>query len=72
MFRSLRVKPCMFCKNKSQSIDYKDVSFLRTFTTEKGKILPRRVSGCCARHQRVVAAAVKRARHAAFVPFQAE
>jgi len=70
----MRIKSCQFCKDKKVDvvIDYKDSAMLRNFTTEKGKILPRRISGCCARHQRMIAAAIKRARHAALLPFQAE
>ncbi|HEX9531603.1 MAG TPA: 30S ribosomal protein S18, partial [bacterium] len=52
---------CTFCGEKATFIDYKDVNRLRRFVTERGKILPRRVSGNCARHQRVLATAVKRA-----------
>lgn len=72
MIKTLKNKVCKFCKDQSIVIDYKDVELLRGFTTEKGKILPRRISGCCAKHQRFIAAAIKRSRHAALMPFQAE
>jgi small subunit ribosomal protein S18 len=57
---------------KAEVIDYKDVSRLRRFVTERGKILPRRVSGTCARHQRVLATALKRSRELALLPYTAE
>ncbi|HLQ63383.1 MAG TPA: 30S ribosomal protein S18 [bacterium] len=63
---------CTFCGEKATFIDYKDVNRLRRFVTERGKILPRRVSGNCARHQRVLATAVKRARELALLPYTAE
>ncbi len=66
-----RLKECKFCKENIK-IDYKDVQLLRSYTTEKGKIYPRRLSGCCAKHQRELASAIKRSRHAALMPFQAE
>lgn len=62
----------MFCSEKTTVIDYKDVSRLRRFVTERGKILPRRVSGNCARHQRVLARAVKQARELALLPYTSE
>jgi small subunit ribosomal protein S18 len=65
-------KNCQFCSEKAQFIDYKDVMRLRRFVTERGKILPRRVSGNCARHQRALAGAVKRARELALLPYTAE
>ena len=70
----LRIRSCRFCKKKkiNRTIDFKDIELLQNFTTEKGKIFPRRISGCCAKHQRMIAAAIKRARHAALLPFQAE
>jgi small subunit ribosomal protein S18 len=68
-----KIKECRFCSKKSSSvIDYKDTMLLKNFTTNKGKILPRRITGCCAKHQRAVSAAIKRARHVALLPFQAE
>ena len=63
---------CTFCGEKATFIDYKDVNRLRRFVTERGKILPRRVSGNCARHQRVLSTAVKRARELALLPYTAE
>lgn len=65
-------KVCIFCVDKIDEIDYKDVAKLRKFITEKGKILPRRMSGVCAKHQRMVAQAVKRARVMALIPYRAE
>ena len=60
-----------FCTNKTK-IDYKDVDALRRFTTERGKILPRRITGTCAKHQRELASAIKRARSICLLPFVAE
>ena len=71
-FRRPRKKVCQFCADKSQEIDYKDVEKLRRFVSEKGKILPRRVTGTCALHQRKVTEAVKRARTIALLPYTAE
>ncbi|MGH7728825.1 MAG: 30S ribosomal protein S18 [Vulcanimicrobiaceae bacterium] len=65
-------KVCAFCTEKVDSLDYKDISRLRKFISERGKILPRRISGTCARHQRLLTSAVKRARIIAFLPFVAE
>jgi small subunit ribosomal protein S18 len=64
-------KVCKFCTQKLK-IDYKDVDALRRYTTERGKILPRRITGTCAKHQRELAVAVKRARIIAILPFVAE
>ena len=64
-------KVCLFCQEKSE-IDYKDVAKLRKFISEGGKILPRRMTGTCAKHQRVLAVAIKRARVAALLPFKAD
>ncbi|MDR2807508.1 MAG: 30S ribosomal protein S18 [Spirochaetaceae bacterium] len=61
---------CRFCTQK-QKIDYKETDILRRFITERGKILPRRITGTCAKHQRAVAAAIKRARIIALLPFVA-
>ena len=66
-----RRKVCRFCADTSLVIDYKDPRTLRYFTTERGKIIPRRISGCCARHQRDLTEAIKRARHIALLPFAA-
>jgi small subunit ribosomal protein S18 len=60
---------CSFCLNKVKEIDYKDVETLRKFITERGKIAPRRITKCCATHQRKVASAIKRARNIALLPF---
>ena len=67
-----RRKVCAFCLDKTKTIDYKDVSTLRRFLTERGKIRSRRKTGTCAKHQRLLAKAVKRARHLALLPFTAE
>ncbi len=64
-----RHKVCRFCADSSLNIDYKDYSMLRYFVTERGKIIPRRISGNCARHQRKITAAIKRARSIALIPF---
>ena len=71
-FRRTRKKVCQFCADKSQEIDYKDVEKLKRFVSEKGKILPRRVTGTCALHQRKVTEAIKRARTIALLPYTAE
>lgn len=60
---------CAFCVDKVGEIDYKDVPRLRRFLSERGKIIPRRVTGTCARHQRQLTVAIKRARHLAFLPY---
>ena len=60
---------CEFCTNKVVHIDYKNPSLRKSFTSERGKILPRRVTGACAKHQRAVTTAIKRARHIALLPF---
>jgi ribosomal protein S18 len=70
--RKPRRKVCSFCVDKVDHIDYKDAAKLRRFTTERGKILPRRISGNCAKHQRQVTIAIKRARNIALLPFTAE
>ncbi len=67
-----RRKVCSFCLDKATSIDYKDVAKLRKYVTEKGKILPRRQTGACARHQRMVTNAIKRARYMALLPYVGE
>jgi small subunit ribosomal protein S18 len=64
-----RPKFCQFCSDKEQTIDYKKVDLLKRLITDDGKIRPRRQTGTCARHQREVAAAIKRARHIALLPF---
>ena len=67
--RKGRRKVCQFCVDKIDSIDYKDVARLRRFMSERAKILPRRVTGTCARHQRELTVAIKRARQIALLPF---
>lgn len=64
-----RKKVCLFCAEKTETIDYKDVATLRKFVSENGKILPRRVSGACAKHQRLITTAIKRAREVALLPY---
>ncbi|MBQ3442396.1 MAG: 30S ribosomal protein S18 [Selenomonadaceae bacterium] len=70
--RRPRRKVCAFCVDKVENIDYKDAAKLRRFITERGKILPRRISGNCAKHQRQVTIAIKRARNIALLPFIAD
>jgi small subunit ribosomal protein S18 len=65
-------KVCTFCVDKVEVIDYKDVARLKKYVTEKGKILPRRMTGVCAQHQRALAKAIKRARIADLLPFKGE
>ena len=72
MKRSSRRKVCAFCQEKVQYIDYKDVNRLKKFITEGGKILPRRMSGVCAMHQRELSNAIKKARIVALLPFKGE
>ena len=70
--RKARKKSCQFCIDKVEHIDYKDVARLRRFLTDRAKIVPRRVSGNCAKHQRQMTVAIKRARYMALLPFTAE
>ncbi|MEI8200964.1 MAG: 30S ribosomal protein S18 [Eubacteriales bacterium] len=67
--RRTRRKVCAFCADKVEFIEYKDVSKLRKFTSDRGKILPKRMTGNCAKHQRELTIAIKRARHIALLPF---
>lgn len=67
-----RIKVCRFCEDKALAIDYKDERTLRRFVTERGKVIPRRMSGTCARHQRSLVTAIKRARNIAILPYAAE
>ncbi|MBC8577870.1 MAG: 30S ribosomal protein S18 [Oscillospiraceae bacterium] len=67
--RKGRKKVCAFCVDKIQDIDYKDTLRLRRYLSDRGKIVPRRVTGTCARHQRQLTTAIKRARHLAFLPY---
>lgn len=70
--RFQRKKICRFCADKIEDIDYKDIKRLRNLITERGKIIPRRISGNCASHQRQLGTAIKRARNIALMPFAAE
>ena len=68
-----RKKVCVFCTEKEESgIDYKDVNKLKRYVSERGKILPRRITGNCAKHQRELTTAIKRARHIALLPYTVE
>ena len=67
-----RKKVCAFCAEKATEIDYKDVPKLKKYITERGKILPRRISGTCAKHQRELTTAIKRSRNIALLPFTTE
>ena len=70
--RKPKRKVCMFCVDKVENIDYKDTAKLRRYVSERGKIVPRRISGNCAKHQRQLTTAIKRARIIALLPFVAE
>ncbi len=70
-FRS-RKKVCAFCQDSNKVIDYKDVAGLKKYVSDRGKILPRRVTGCCAKHQREITSAIKRARQIALLPYSAD
>ena len=72
MRKAPRRKVCAFCLEKATAIDYKDTAKLKKYVTEKGKILPRRISGTCAKHQRQLTVAIKRARCVALLPFTCE
>lgn len=67
-----RKKVCVYCFEEGKSIDYKDVASLKKFISERGKILPRRITGTCAKHQRELTVAIKRARHIALMPYVCE
>ena len=67
-FKKKKRRPCIFCVDKI-GIDYKDTAFVRRFVTDRGKIAPRRLSSCCALHQRMIAKAVKRAREVGTIPY---
>ena len=67
----IRKKVCVFC-GKDNVIDYKDTAKLKKYVSERGKILPRRITGTCAKHQRALTVAIKRARHVALMPYVAE
>ncbi len=70
--RKPKKRVCSFCIDKVESIDYKDVNKLRRYLSERGKIIPRRISGNCAKHQRQLTLAIKRARNIALLPFTTE
>ena len=70
--RKPKKKVCAFCVDKVQSIDYKDIAKLRRFVSDRAKILPRRITGTCALHQRQLTEAIKRARHIALLPFSTD
>lgn len=72
MRKAPRRKVCAFCLEKATAIDYKDTAKLKKYVTEKGKILPRRMTGVCSKHQRLLASAIKRARLVALLPFKGE
>lgn len=72
MKRPARKKVCAFCVEKAEYIDYKDVNKLKKYVSENGKILPRRMTGVCAQHQRALASAIKNARIVALLPFKGE
>ncbi len=67
-----RKRICSFCADKSTNIDYKDINKLKKYITERGKILPRRVSGNCSKHQRELTIAIKRSRQVALLPYSAD
>ena len=71
-FRKVRKKVCALCSDKNLVIDYKNADQLKKFVSDKGKILPRRATGACAKHQRDITLAVKRARQIAILPFTQE
>jgi len=71
-FERKKRKTCRFCENKTLVIDYKDDRLLKKFISDRGKIVPRRISGNCAKHQRRVTIAIKRGRHLALLPFTGE
>ena len=70
--RRTKRKPCNFCMDRAIAVSYRDVSRLKKYVSERGKIVPRRISGNCAKHQRMLTVAVKRARLIAFLPFGSE
>jgi len=68
-FRKIRKKVCTLCKDENFELDYKNAEQLKKFINEKGKILPRRATGACAKHQRAITTAVKRARHISIIAY---
>jgi small subunit ribosomal protein S18 len=71
-YRRTRRRPCVFCVDKAQDIDYKAQQRLRKFLSDRGKIIPRKTTGTCASHQRMLAHAIKRARSIALLPYTAD
>jgi small subunit ribosomal protein S18 len=71
-FRKPRKKVCALCVEKQEELDYKDIEKVKKFISDKGKILPRRVTGLCAKHQRKVVEAISRARHIALIPYSVQ
>ena len=67
-----RRRVCAFCADKNKEIDYKDINTLKKYISDRGKILPRRATGCCAKHQRAVTEEIKKARQVALLPYSAE
>ena len=67
-----RRKVCRMCAEKMNTVDYKDLRFLQQYLVERSKILPRRISGTCAKHQRIIPQAIKRARHVALLPYTSD
>ncbi|HEY6450930.1 MAG TPA: 30S ribosomal protein S18 [Candidatus Cybelea sp.] len=70
--RRTKRKPCSFCTERAIAVNYRDIPRLRKYVSERGKIVPRRISGNCAKHQRMLTTAIKRARLIAFLPFGSE
>jgi len=68
-FKKVRKKVCVLCSDKNYVLDYKNIDTLKKFVNEKGKILPRRATGACAKHQRAITLEIKRARHIAVLPY---
>jgi small subunit ribosomal protein S18 len=71
-FKRIKKKRCKICTQKLDVLDFKNADFLRNYITERGKIIPRRISGCCAKHQRLVMRTIKKSRESGFLPFAAE
>jgi len=67
-----KIKICRFCENRDNDFNYKNERKLRNYITDRGKIIPRRISGTCAKHQRKLTVAIKRARHMAILPFTSD
>lgn len=70
--RKPRRRVCSFCVDKATAVDYKEINKLKKYVTERGKILPRRISGNCAKHQRILTSAIKKARVMALLPFSSD